>query len=202
MKYPYTGVILSGGLSRRFDGENKAFLRIGEQRILDRIYTIFSELFDEIILVTNDPPSFLEWDLKIVTDLFDTRCSLTGIHAGLFYMQNPYGFFTACDTPFLKREMVEIVLEKIRPEIDIVIPEMSLGLEPLCAAYSKRCLERAERGLVRNNLKIQRVFRKNRMRKIPEKALRQVDPDLDSFFNVNTPQDLVTANEMMADTKP
>ena len=85
MTQPYTGVILSGCLSTRFNGRNKAFLRVGGRRVLDRLYAIFSELFNEIILVTNDPMQFVEWDLTIVTDIFPVRSSLTGIHTGLFY---------------------------------------------------------------------------------------------------------------------
>jgi molybdopterin-guanine dinucleotide biosynthesis protein A len=63
IKYPCTGVILSGGLATRYDGTDKALLRVGGVRILDRIYRIYSELFEEIILVTNSPEKFLEWDL-------------------------------------------------------------------------------------------------------------------------------------------
>ena len=96
-------MILSGGLASRYDGTEKALLRVGGVRILDRIYRIYRELFEEIILVTNHPQKFLEWDLLIVSDLFPIRSSLTGIHAGLFYMTNPFGFISACDTPFLKK---------------------------------------------------------------------------------------------------
>ncbi len=103
MKFPCTGVILSGGLATRFDGREKALMRIGGIRILDRIYNVFNALFDEIILVTNNPIQYTEWDLIIVTDLFDIRSSLTGIHAGLFCATNPYAFFSACDAPFLKK---------------------------------------------------------------------------------------------------
>ena len=104
MTHPCTGVILSGGLNTRFNGQNKALVRVGQKRILDRLYDVFSDLFDEIILVTNQPLQFLDWDLTIVTDIFSARSSLTGIHAGLFYMKNPFAFFSACDTPFLKKE--------------------------------------------------------------------------------------------------
>ena len=196
MTLPCTGVILSGGLAKRFDGREKAFLRIGEERILDKIYGIFKELFDEIIIVTNSPQQFVEWDLDIVTDLFDIRSSLTGIHAGLFYASNPYVFFSACDAPFLKREVVETVLDGIDDGIDLVIPETSAGREPLCAAYSKRCLNIAEQHLRQQKLKIQLAFRKCRIKPISEKKLRQKDPDLISFFNINTPEDLERAQEM------
>ncbi|MGD8799790.1 MAG: molybdenum cofactor guanylyltransferase, partial [Desulfobacterales bacterium] len=189
-KFPCTGVILSGGLANRYDGTEKALLRVGGKRILDRIYTIYRELFEEIILVSNHPEKFLEWDLLIVSDLFPIRSSLTGIHAGLFYSSNPYAFISACDTPFLKKEMVESVINRIEAQIDIVMPETSAGFEPLCAAYSKRCLEAAQNHLEREKLKITKTFRKSRIKTISEKVLRKIDPELRSFFNINTPEDL------------
>lgn len=196
-----TGVILSGGLAKRFDGREKALLRIGDERILDKIYRVFSDLFDDIILVTNRPLHFTDWDLNIVTDLFDIRSSLTGIHAGLFYASNPYAFFSACDAPFLKKQIVETVLEGIDENIDIVIPETSAGREPLCAAYSKRCLNLAEQYLKQEKLKIQLAFRKCRIKTISEKKLRERDPELLSFFNINTPEDLERAREMIREMK-
>ena len=197
MNVPCTGVILSGGLATRFEGQEKALMRIDGQRILDRIYGVFKDLFDEIILVTNNPFQFLDWDLDIVTDLFDVRSSLTGIHAGLFYARHPYAFFTACDAPFLKRELIEIILAGIDAKTDIVIPETSAGREPLCAAYSKRCLNPAEQHIKQKKLKIQLAFRKCRIKTISEKTLRTKDPELISFFNINSPEDLKRAAEMV-----
>jgi molybdopterin-guanine dinucleotide biosynthesis protein A len=191
-----SGVILCGGLSTRFEGTNKALLNIAGRRILDRIYRVFEGLFDEIMLVCNQPLQFLDWDATIVTDLFDVRSSLTGIHAGLFYARHPYAFFTACDTPFLKRELVELIVSGIEPHIDIVMPDTAAGREPLCAVYSKSCLKPAEAALKNERLKIQRVFRRLRTKTISEKALRKVDPDLSSFFNVNTPHDLEGAERI------
>jgi molybdopterin-guanine dinucleotide biosynthesis protein A len=199
MKIPCTGVILSGGLATRYDGTEKALLHVGEIRLLDRIYDIYTELFEQIILVTNNPQKFLEWDLLIVPDLFPIRSSLTGIHAGLFFMTTPFAFVSACDTPFLKKEIVETIIGKIEPEIDIVMPETSAGLEPLCAAYSKRCLQPAQLHLEQEKLKIVKAFRKSRIKTISEKVLRKKDPDLLSFFNINSPDDLKRAEEMLKD---
>jgi molybdopterin-guanine dinucleotide biosynthesis protein A len=201
MTHLCTGVILSGGLNTRFDGQNKAFVRVGQRRILDRLYDIFSDLFAEVILVTNHPLQFIDWDLTIVTDIFSVRSSLTGIHAGLFYMQNPYAFFSACDTPFLKKELVKSLVEQIEGNTDIIMPETAAGFEPLCAIYSKRCLKQAEQHLKENKFKIQWAFRGHRIQYIPESVLLQKDPELISFFNINTPQDLVRAEELIAMNK-
>jgi molybdopterin-guanine dinucleotide biosynthesis protein A len=199
MTIPCTGVILSGGLSTRFNGENKAFISVGGRCILDRIYGVFSEFFNEIILVTNHPLQFLDWDFTIVSDLFAVRSSLTGIHAGLFYMKNPFAFFSACDTPFLKKEVVAALLEKLDENTDIIMPETAAGMEPLCAVYSKRCLNAAEHHIKQNKFKIQRALKNHRLKKIPENILRSKDPDLISFYNINTPEDLTRAEAMAAE---
>ena len=208
MKSACSGVILAGGLNKRFSGANKALLRIDGKMIFDYVYEAFDDLFEEIILVTNDPLPFLKWDIRIVTDIFQIRSPLIGIHAGLFYSAKPHAFITACDTPFLKKELIEAVIEEFSANCDIVIPETSDGLQPLCAAYSKRCLNVLAAHLAQqeekpNNpkfmqqgLKIQRLFEKFRVKKLDEKKLREKDPELKSFFNVNTPDDLARAGEM------
>ncbi len=191
-----TGIILAGGQNRRFSGTNKAFVRVGGKRILDRVYDILETLFEEIILVTNDPVQYLEWDLNIVTDIFPFRSSLTGLHTGLFYMKTPYAFFTACDIPFLKKELVETIVDGIDSNIDIVIPETSKGPEPLCSVYSKQCFKPIEQQLIKQDLKIQRFFKSVRVKRLPEHVLCQADPDLLSFFNINTPEDLDRAEDL------
>jgi molybdenum cofactor guanylyltransferase len=198
MKIPCSGVILAGGLSSRYGGENKAFLRIAGIRILDRLFSVFRSLFDEIILVTNNPREFLDWDAMIVTDIFPMRSSLTGIHAGLFYARHPFAFISACDTPFLKRSVIQAVLDGLEAEIDIVIPQTSAGVEPLCAAYSRRCLKPAEDHLRANRFKVQLALSRCRTKKIPEAVLRASDPDLVSFFNINTPEDMAQAEQLVS----
>ena len=195
MKNKFTGVILAGGKNSRFSGKNKALVHIGGKRILDRIYEVFTILFDKIILVTNDPVQYMEWDFDIVTDIFPIRSSLTGIHTGLFYMTTPHAFFAACDIPFIKKELIEILLDSVEPSIDIVIPETSKGLEPLCSVYSKRCLKPIEEQLEKQSLKIERMFQKVRVKKISEDILRTIDQDLLSFSNINTPDDLARAKQ-------
>jgi len=188
---------LAGGQNERFSGINKAFINVGGKRILDRTYELFDSLFDEIILIANDPLKYLAWDLHIVSDIFPFRSSLTGIHTGLFFTNNFYTFITACDIPFLKKELVETVINSIETGVDVIIPETLNGMEPLCAVYSKRCLKPIENNLIQKELKIKQFFKKVRVKKLPENILREKDPDLISFFNINTPDDLARAEEII-----
>lgn len=193
MRISCTGVILAGGLNTRFSGAPKALLPVKGRRILDRLHDLFGDLFPETILVTNRPLDYLEWNLDITTDLFPVRSSLTGIHAGLFHARTPYAFFAACDTPFLKPEMVRTVLGAVDPGADAVVPRTAMGYEPLCAVYHRRCLNVIARHLTARRLKTQDVFKDVRLKEIPEETLRRADPELISFFNVNTPADLLQA---------
>ena len=202
MVYPCSGVILAGGLSTRFSGRNKAFIEIGWIRILDRLLSLYRELFEEIILVTNDPHLYMDWDVTIVTDIYQVRSSLTGIHAGLSSATRPHAFFAACDTPFLNRGLVAEVLGRIEPRFDVVIPKTPEGFEPLCAAYSKRCLIPMERSLSKGDFKIIRLFNKLKVRTVSEKVVLSHDPALISFFNVNTPEDLEKARKLLGRQHP
>jgi len=209
MKYSCSGVILAGGLNLRFSGENKALLYVGGKRILDHILDIYSQIFEEILLVTNDPLLYVGWDIHIVTDIFHLQSPLTGIHAGLFHSTAPYGFFTACDTPFIKRDLIEAMIAGIESKSDVIVPETSKGLQPLFAVYSKQCLQPIESHLVGQNnnsqssgllqpgLKTQHFYKKVRVKKITEEACREKDPDLVSFFNINTPEDLFQAEKLV-----
>ena len=197
-----SGAILSGGQNSRFAGQNKSLLPIGAHRMIDRLMACFEQLFDEIILVTNDPETYLDWDVKIVTDIYSVRSSLTGIHTGLVYSSNPYTFFSACDTPFLSVDVVEAIVAAIDAQADIIIPHTDEGFEPLCAVYSKACLKPIEHHLDQQRFQIQRLFKSLRVKELPAARLREMDPHLWSFFNINTPQDLVRAEQMLATREP
>jgi molybdopterin-guanine dinucleotide biosynthesis protein A len=195
--YPCSGVILAGGLSTRFDGLDKALIRVDGRSILDRLLATFSGLFDETILVTNSPENYLEWDLQIVTDLYAARSSLTGIHAALTYAACSHVFVSACDVPFLQTAVIRALLQAVQPHIDVVIPVTSAGFEPLCAVYSKKCLQTIERNLDRGNFKIQKIFNKLNLKPVSEATLRRLDPELLSFFNLNSPADLERAEALL-----
>lgn len=196
-KYPFTAVILAGGESKRLNGRNKALLKIGGRRIMDRLLSVLEPYFREIILVTNDPLGYLDWDVMVVTDHFDKRCSLTGIHAGLFAASHPHALVTACDMPFVQPPMIELLLGAHEPHLDVIIPRTALGFEPLMAIYSKRCLNPMEAALMNREYQVQRIFKKVRKHEIEEPELRRADAELISFCNLNTEADLAEAERRL-----
>ena len=195
-KYPYTGIILAGGMNRRMDGRNKALLPMGDQSIVGRLIELLQNFFEQVILVTNRPLEFVAWKCMIVTDLLPARSSLTGIHAGLFYTRASHAFITACDMPFLKKEMIRLLMDNLESHQDVIVPVTREGFQPLCALYSKRCLKIIEQQSAAGKMKISNLYSKLKIKKIPEESLRQIDPDLVSFFNINTQEDWTLSQTM------
>jgi molybdenum cofactor guanylyltransferase len=197
-KYPYAGIILAGGLNKRMAGKNKALLPVGDHSIVERQINLFQDLFDQVIVVTNHLSEFAAWGITLVSDLLPIRSSLTGIHAGLFYTKSSHAFISACDMPFLKREMIEVVFQAFEPRWDVVVPVTREGFQPLCAIYSRRCIKPIEDQLGRGELKISKLFSQIKIKTIPEESLRSVDRDLISFFNINTVEDLSRSRKMVS----
>ncbi len=196
MKHECTGVILAGGRNMRLPGIKKTFHEIKGKKIMDIIYEIFSSIFDEIIIVTNEPQEFAGWNALIVSDIDPSRCSLAGIHAGLYYSSTKHIFVSACDTPFLKKELVLYILSQINSKFDVIIPETEAGFEALCAVYSRGSLSAIERNLKNRIYMVKRFFKKNRVKMISSKNIEKFDPQMKSFFNINTPEDLEKAKLM------
>ena len=183
-----TGIILAGGKNLRM-GQNKAFLEVQGERIIDRIKRIFVDLFDEVLLVTNSPGDYLDLNLRIVTDLYREKGSLGGVFTGLFHASSSHAFVAACDMPFLNRDLISHLVS-LSPGYDIVIPRTEDGLQPLHAVYSRRCLPFMEDLLRQGNLKIIDFFHRVKKRELRTEEILAFDPQLASFLNLNTPEDL------------
>jgi molybdopterin-guanine dinucleotide biosynthesis protein A len=183
-----SGVILAGGKNLRM-GQNKAFLEVNGQRIIDRIARLFKGIFDEVLLVTNTPLDYLDLNLRMVTDLFPGKGSLGGVYTGLFHASYAHAFVAACDMPFLNADLVRYLID-LSPGFDIIIPRTDDGFQPLHAVYSQRCLPFMEDLLERDILKIIDFFPQVKKREVPTDEIRRFDPKLISFLNVNTPDDL------------
>ena len=188
-----SGIILAGGLNTRMHGRNKAFIKLGSRRFIDHILGTLNACFTDCLIVTREPSLYNEQDARIVTDRFELRSPLTGIHAGLVKMSCGYGFVTSCDTPLLRKEVINILVRAIEPGIDVITPSSGDYFQPMCAVYSVRCANIIEQMLRRNQAKVDLLYERIRLKTIPYSRFESVDPDLVSFQNINTPADLENA---------
>lgn len=182
-----TGVILAGGRSSRM-GSNKALLPFRGGRFIEAIHRQLTELFSEVILVTNTPEQFAFLPCRTVADLFPGMGVLAGLHAGLLHAETEQIFAVACDMPYLNSALIRrLVL--LRDRADVVIPMTESGAEPLHALYGKGCLPFMEAALLAEQRRIVSFFPQVRVLRFPHEQVAAIDPNFDSFRNINTPDD-------------
>lgn len=186
-----TGAILAGGMNIRI-GLKKAFLEIGEKRIIDRTAEIYRSIFDEIIIITDTPEDYRYLKLKTYTDLIPHRGSMGGIYTGLFYSKSDYTFFTACDMPFINENVINQIISEAKGDYDVIVPYFKHRLHPLHAVYSMRCMETFKIMVEEQRLKIKDIFLKFRVKRVADIA--EIEPP--PFFNINTMEDFKQAGKI------
>jgi FdhD protein len=182
-----SGVILAGGKSSRM-GSNKALLPYKGGRFIEAIHRQLSEIFEEVLLVTNNPEQYEFLPCRKVADLFPGAGALAGIHSGLYHSGNPAIFAVACDMPYLNNELVRHLAGRADAG-SVLIPEGPAGLEPLHAVYGKGCLAAIEETLIHGEKRILSFFDRVNIIKINTEQIAGFDPSFASFSNINTPEE-------------
>ncbi|OGL06966.1 MAG: hypothetical protein A3I03_05030 [Candidatus Rokubacteria bacterium RIFCSPLOWO2_02_FULL_68_19] len=192
-----TGVIQAGGKSTRMGGEPKALVELGGKRIIERIVDVLGSVLSNLLIVTNTPEPYAFLGLPMVPDVFPDHGSLGGIYSGLKAAKGDGAFTVACDMPFLKAEVVRLVVSHAG-EADVVIPKVGNQYETLHALYAKACLPPMEAMLKAKRFKVIGFFPQVKVLEIPEaEVARLADPTI-CFMNVNTPDELARARALLA----
>jgi molybdopterin-guanine dinucleotide biosynthesis protein A len=173
-------------------GQPKALIELGGQRIIERVIRALEGVVDDLLLVTNTPDAYAFLALPMVPDVYPDRGSLGGIYSGLKAASGEAAFTVACDMPFLRSEVVRLVVERAGRG-DVVIPRVGGQYETLHAAYRKTCLAPIEERLREGRLKIVDFFAAVRVVPIEEAELVAYGDPAILFMNVNTPDELERA---------
>lgn len=183
-----TGVILAGGGSSRM-GNNKSLLLHEGNRLIEVVYRALSELFEEVIVVTNTPELYPFLPCRKVPDIYPGRGVMAGIHAGLSQSSEPAIFVVACDMPHLSGVLIRH-LTTLADDVDVVMPVSVGGFEPLHAIYRKECLPALEEMLQDSeNRRVVTLLSRVRVRKVVPEEIAPFDPEFTSFDNINTPEE-------------
>lgn len=182
-----SGVILAGGASTRMGG-NKSLLLHENVPIIEVVYRSLSELFDEVIVVTNTPHLYPFLPCRKVPDVYPGRGVIAGIHAGLSAGSEPIAFVAACDMPYLQGALIRY-LTSLASGVDMVLPLTPGGSEPLHAVYGKGCLPVLEELLQKENQRVVSMLPRIRVREVVIEEVACFDPQFRSFVNINSPDD-------------
>jgi molybdenum cofactor guanylyltransferase len=196
------GVILAGGRATRMGGGDKGLRMLGERRIIDHVIERLGPQCGGLAINANgDPARFVEFGLPVLPDsLADHPGPLAGVLAGLDWaaLQGADAIVTAAaDTPFFPADLVARLQDAAGP----------MGL---CLAASHD-----EDGILRRHptFGLWPVALRADLRAALESGLRKIvlwtdqhgagtatfaSDSGDPFFNINTPEDIDTAIQLMA----
>ncbi|MGI5921405.1 MAG: molybdenum cofactor guanylyltransferase [Syntrophomonadaceae bacterium] len=186
-----TGVIMAGGRSSRMRF-NKAFAEINGQPVICFIINKFINTFSETIIISNDPEQYAVFNLPTYSDVYPRLGPVSGIHAALHYARMDKVFVLGCDMPFMSMGLARYMIEQLEDH-EAAVPEIEGYLQPISAAYSKKCLSVLTNCLNNNLLKLVLVFNELNTRKIKESELRHFGDIREMFLNVNDPETLYQA---------
>lgn len=190
------GVILAGGQATRMGGGDKGLLPLGGGTILSQVVDRLEPQVAALALNANgDPARLAGLGLPVIPDSIDGFAGpLSGVLAGLDWAaaQGATHIVTAAaDTPFFPCDLVpQLLLAAEQASSDLVLAATPDGRHPTFGLWPVR---------LRDDL---RTALNDGLRKVvmwTDKhggAIAEF-PDDAAFFNVNTPDDLATAEAML-----
>jgi molybdopterin-guanine dinucleotide biosynthesis protein A len=193
-------IILAGGPSIRF-GRNKALIRLKNKSLIEYVIEQSRIIANKIVVTISKNDSITEFqkilptDIEIIKDNGDLKSPLTGLIAGLNKFSEGYIAVIACDMPFIRSEILNLLFDKA-VGFDLAIPQWPNGyLEPLHAVYEYdktcQCLNQLR---INNNTRVSDLISMlESINYVDIRTIKKLDPSLRGLFNINTENDLKIA---------
>jgi molybdopterin-guanine dinucleotide biosynthesis protein A len=195
-------IVLVGGRSSRM-GTPKAALEWHGTTLLHRTTAVLARTVSGPVIVVRAPGQLLPElprDVRVVEDPVEGVGPLQGIAAGLSAVPEvPLAFVTSTDLPFLHPRFAGRVLAALDHNTDVALPVARGYRQPLAAGYRTALAPLIAELLDAGRNRPPNLFERCRVRELTDAdlladpALAEVDPDLDSLLNVNSPEDYAAA---------
>lgn len=176
-------------------GTNKALLPFPSTQhstFVEHLACILTPMCAETILVardTDDAAKYLLPSVRVVTDRVPDHGPLMGLYSGLKAMQAQRALVVAVDMPFVQPALISFLLSQ--PFSDsLLVPVVNGVPQVLLAVYPRTVLPLIEVCLQQGRRDPRSLLEVAAVQYIEEAQLRLVDPQLRSFVNVNTPEEL------------
>jgi molybdenum cofactor guanylyltransferase len=190
-----SGIVLCGGQSKRM-GQPKAWLPFAGELMLPRVVRLLRTSVEPVVVVAapeQDLPQ-LPADILLVRDEEKGRGPLQGLSAGLHALigRCDAAYASSCDVPFLNPAFVRRMIELLGDH-RICVPHVDGFHHPLAAVYRMEVVDTVDRLLGENRLRPVFLFDAVPTRIVAAEELRDVDPELKTLRNLNTPEEYKAA---------
>jgi len=185
------GIVLCGGLSTRM-GSPKATLPFGPETMLQRVVRLLSGVVSPIAVAAaggQDLPD-LPPDIIVTRDALPQRGPLEGLCAGFRALppNTAVAYATGCDVPLLVPAFVTRMIDLL-DGYDVAVVDVEGFPHPLAGVYRRAVLPNIDSLLSRNQLRATLLLDLVRTRRVTPEEIADVDPELLSLRNLNTPDE-------------
>jgi molybdenum cofactor guanylyltransferase len=183
------GVVLCGGRSSRM-GEPKHLLEIGGRTFLECCIAAFAGIIDQVIVSIAAGQKLPKVDptILIIEDQHPEGGPLSGLAAAFPAVHAEHVAVLSCDAPLVKSDVVSLLFDAIGTN-DAALPTAFGREQYFPAVYDQRVGGIAQRLLERNEHRMSAFIAECQCSIVSESQIRSLDPNLDSFCNVNTPDE-------------
>ena len=169
-------------------GRDKALLELGGRPLIALVADKLAAVAAEIIIAADDVAAYTPFADRVVPDQFPGVGTLGGIHAGLAAAHHDLVLVVGCDMPFLQPAVLAR-FAAAAAGFDVAILRRGRWVEPMHAAYRRTCLPAIEESIRAGDRRVISFFDAVRVRYLAPAEIADLDPELRSFMNINTPQD-------------
>jgi len=196
-----SAIVLAGGKGRRMGMVEKALLEFEGKTILERLLESLFRVVDEVIISVRDitqeqkfrplREKFPTREIRFCFDTLEDAGPLEGIRAGLLESRSEYSFVCAGDMPFVNSRVVDLLFEKANGH-DAALPKWEdRKFEPLHSVYSKKLISEIEKAFEKGRCSVLTpVFEMQDVVFVEISEIREIDPELRTFVNINTIEDI------------
>ena len=198
-----SGLILAGGLSTRM-GTDKGLLELAGRPLVVWVIGRLQEVVEDIALATsptNDAAyrQVVPASVPCVPDTTPHLGPLGGWRWGLPTLQGAYVAIAPCDTPFYAPALGRLLFEEAEGH-DGAVPNIGGRFEPLHGVYHREHLQEAVRRCIdAGQMRPIHTYDHLDIVEIAEDEVRELDPELESFMNANTPAEFDRLRSRSAD---
>lgn len=186
-------LVLAGGGSSRM-GVDKAFLDLGGRPMVQVVMERLRPLFRKVLVVARDPERYGKLGIPCIADEKPGLGPLMGLYTGLIASGAPWCFAVGCDMPFLRQEVIQFMAGRAT-DCHIVMAYLQRRPQPLHAFYSAACIPAIPQLLKDGERSLFALGKLGQVRWVTLRELAPLDPELTSFADLDTPEELARAQE-------
>lgn len=193
-------VVQAGGQSSRM-GRDKALVQLAGLPMIQHVLARLVGLGDETLVTTNNPDALEFLGLPLIPDEEPGAGALWGLRTALRAARGNAVLVVACDMPFVNRLLLEHLIA-LSPKADVVVPRWNDRYQTMQSVYArKKCLSAVEDALDRGERRMISFYPHVKVRIVSPEDVAEFDPKGRSFFNVNTPEELLEAERFLAQAR-